>query len=52
VEHSIGDAVLTEKDVIAMAQKKIPVVPTMIVAQMLAEPEAYDELPQNIAMIL
>ncbi len=47
VEHSIGDAVLTEKDVIAMAQKKIPVVPTMIVAQMLAEPEAYDELPQK-----
>lgn len=45
VEHSIGDAVLTEKDVTTMAKKNISIIPTMIVAQMLAAPEVYDELP-------
>ena len=47
MEHSIADAVLTEKDVSAMAKKKIAIVPTMIIGQMLAAPEAYDELPQK-----
>ena len=30
-----------------MAKKKIAIVPTMIIAQMLAAPEAYDELPKK-----
>lgn len=47
MEHSIADAVLTEKEITAMAKKKIAIVPTMIIAQMLAAPEAYDELPQK-----
>ena len=47
MEHSIADAMLTEKEVTAMAKKKIAIVPTMIIAQMLAAPEAYDELPQK-----
>ena len=47
MEHSIADAVLTEKEVTAMAKKKIAIVPTMIIAQMLAAPEAYDELPKK-----
>ena len=45
MEHSIADAALTEKEVSAMAKKKIAIVPTMIIGQMLAAPEAYDELP-------
>lgn len=45
VEHSIGDAVLMERDINEMAKKNIPIVPTMIVAQMLSAPEVYDELP-------
>jgi imidazolonepropionase-like amidohydrolase len=47
MEHSIADAVLTEKDVTAMAKKKIAIVPTMIVVQLMAAPEAYDELPKK-----
>ena len=47
MEHSIADAVLTEKEVTAMAKKKIAIVPTMIIAQMLAAEEAYDELPKK-----
>lgn len=45
MEHSIADAVLTEGDVTAMAKKKIAIVPTMTIAQLMAAPEAYDELP-------
>jgi imidazolonepropionase-like amidohydrolase len=45
MEHSIADAVLTEKEVTAMAKKKIAIVPTMIIAQILAAQEAYDKLP-------
>lgn len=47
MEHSIADAVLTKKEITAMAKKKIAIVPTMIIAQMLAAPEAYDELPKK-----
>jgi imidazolonepropionase-like amidohydrolase len=47
MEHSIADTVLTEKDVTAMAKKKIAIVPTMIVVQLMAAPEAYDELPEK-----
>ena len=45
MEHSIADAVLTEKEVAAMAKKKIAIVPTMIIGQMLAAEEAYAERP-------
>lgn len=47
MEHSIADAVLTEEEITAMAKKKIAIVPTMIIAQMLAAPEAYAELPKK-----
>jgi imidazolonepropionase-like amidohydrolase len=47
MEHSIADAVLTEEDVTAMAKKKIAIVPTMTIAQLMAAPEAYDELPRK-----
>ena len=45
MEHSIGDAQLTDGDVQLMARKNIAVMPTMIVAQMMAAEEAYDALP-------
>jgi imidazolonepropionase-like amidohydrolase len=47
MEHSIADAVLTEDEITAMAKKKIAIVPTMIIAHMLAAPEAYVELPKK-----
>ena len=47
MEHSIADAVLTEKEVEAMAKKNIAIVPTMTIAQVLAAPEAYDLLPDK-----
>ena len=45
VEHMIGDGPLTDGEVDLMAQKKISLVPTMIIAQMLAAREAYGDLP-------
>lgn len=45
MEHSVADASLSDKEVLEMAQKKIAVVPTMIIAQMLAAEEAYGTLP-------
>jgi len=45
VEHMIGDGPLTDREVDQMAKKKISLVPTMIIAQMLAAEEAYSELP-------
>jgi imidazolonepropionase-like amidohydrolase len=47
MEHTIADAVLNDKEVTAMAKKKIAIVPTMVIAQMLAAPEAYTELPKK-----
>ncbi len=47
MEHSIADAVLNDKEVIAMAEKKIAIVPTMVIAQLLAAPEAYTKLPEK-----
>jgi len=47
MEHAIADSVLTEKEVIAMAKKKIAIVPTMIIAHIMAASEAYDELPKK-----
>ncbi|MRR15290.1 MAG: hypothetical protein EG826_02410 [Deltaproteobacteria bacterium] len=45
IEHSIGDAAVTDQDALAMAQKNIAIVPTLMIAQMYAAPEAYRELP-------
>ncbi|MEE9911904.1 MAG: amidohydrolase family protein [Deltaproteobacteria bacterium] len=45
IEHSLGDARLSDEEVLGMAKKQIAIVPTMIVAQMLAAEEAYAELP-------
>ncbi len=45
IEHMISDARLTDQEIQKMADKKIAIVPTMIVAQMMAAPEAYPELP-------
>lgn len=45
MEHSIADARLSDEEVLKMAQKKIAIVPTMIIAQMLAAEEAYRTLP-------
>ena len=47
MEHSIADAELADKEISQMAKKNIAIVPTMAIAQMLAAPEAYDELPRQ-----
>jgi imidazolonepropionase-like amidohydrolase len=47
MEHTIADAELTDQEVSQMAKKSISIVPTMIIAQMLAAEEAYDELPKQ-----
>lgn len=47
MEHTIADAVLSAGEITAMAKKKIAIVPTMVIAQMLAAPEAYTELPKK-----
>jgi imidazolonepropionase-like amidohydrolase len=47
MEHTIADAALTDKEVSAMARKNIAIVPTIIIAQMLAAEEAYVELPKE-----
>jgi len=45
MEHMIADALLSEKEVSEMAKKKIAIVPTMVIAQMMAAEEAYSERP-------
>ena len=45
MEHTIADAEITDHEVSQMAKKNIAIVPTMIIAQMLAAEEAYDGLP-------
>lgn len=47
IEHSIGDAFVTDQDALVMAQKSIAIVPTLMIAQMYAAPEAYRELPEQ-----
>jgi imidazolonepropionase-like amidohydrolase len=47
MEHTIADAVLSDKEITAMAKKKIAIVPTMVIAQMLAAPEAYTAVPKK-----
>jgi imidazolonepropionase-like amidohydrolase len=46
MEHTISDALLTDLEVLEMAEKKIATVPTMVIAQMLAAEEAYDRIPE------
>ncbi len=45
MEHSIADAGLSDEEALEMARKRIAIVPTMIIAQMLAAEEAYGALP-------
>ena len=47
MEHAVADAELTDQEVSQMARKNIAIVPTMIIAQMLAAEEAYDKLPMQ-----
>ena len=46
IEHSINE-LLSPEEIETMAKKKIATVPTMTVVQMMAAPEAYDELPKK-----
>lgn len=45
LEHTIGDAFLTEAEVLNMAKRKIAIVPTLAVAQSYLIEEAYTALP-------
>lgn len=47
IEHSLADEILGEDKISVMAKKNITTVPTMSVVQMMAAPEAYDELPKK-----
>ena len=47
MEHSLADASLTDREIAEMARKKIAIVPTMIIAQMLAAAEAFDKIPEE-----
>lgn len=45
MEHTLADALLTDREIAQLAARKIAVVPTMIIAQMLAAEEAFDGIP-------
>ncbi len=45
LEHTICDAVISNDEIKQMAEKNIAIVPTMVIAQMLAADEAFDSLP-------
>ena len=47
MEHAVADAELTDQEVSQMVKKNIAIVPTLIIAQMLAAEEAYDKLPRQ-----
>jgi len=47
MEHSLADATLTDREIAEMVGKKIAIVPTMDIAQMLAAPEAFDKIPEE-----
>jgi len=47
IEHSMGDAELTDQQALEMVQKNIANIPTLMIAQMYAAPEAYAELPRQ-----
>lgn len=46
MEHSLADALLTDSEIAEMAGKNIAIVPTMVIAQMLAAEEAFDSVPE------
>ena len=46
MEHSLADALLTDREIAEMAGKNIAIVPTMVIAQMLAAEEAFDMVPE------
>ena len=45
VEHMVSDVVLTDEEVIRMADRKLAIVPTMTLSQSFLVDEAYDDLP-------
>jgi imidazolonepropionase-like amidohydrolase len=47
MEHSVADAEITDREALLMAQKKIAITPTLIIAQMLAAEEAYAQPPPS-----
>lgn len=47
MEHSIGDATITNEEARLMADKNIAIVPTLIIAQTLSASEAYKTLPSK-----
>ncbi len=47
MEHTIGDALLSDGEIAQMAAKKITIVPTMQLAQLLSHEEQYDQLPRD-----
>ncbi|MBP7736325.1 MAG: amidohydrolase family protein [Spirochaetes bacterium] len=47
MEHTIGDASITDKEAGQMAAKKLSIVPTMQLAQVLCHEEQYDKLPDD-----
>jgi len=46
MEHSVADAVLTDREIVEMAGRNIAIVPTMVIAQMHAAEEAFDMVPE------
>jgi imidazolonepropionase-like amidohydrolase len=46
MEHSVADALLTDREIAEMAGKNIAIVPTMVIAQMHAAEEAFDMVPE------
>lgn len=48
LEHSLGDSFITEQEAAIMAQKKMTIVPTITVGQLLAHEEAYDTVPKEL----
>ncbi|MBF0450496.1 MAG: amidohydrolase family protein [Candidatus Magnetomorum sp.] len=47
MEHTIGDAVIDDRDISQLAEKGCAIVPTMIMAQIFATEEAISKLPQD-----
>ncbi|PKL37344.1 MAG: hypothetical protein CVV44_17070 [Spirochaetae bacterium HGW-Spirochaetae-1] len=47
MEHTIGDARISDEEIKLMAEKNIAIVPTMTVGQVFASEEAYDEVPRE-----
>jgi len=46
MEHSLADALLTDREIAEMAGRNIAIVPTMVIAQMHAAEEAFEIVPE------